>query len=151
MNAFIRRSFVWKPIAFLIFIASIIFFSLAEDQRLARASSASEATTIGTTAMLSAASLLNATGTVIGPGFMPRCRESVIYIDWGAGVGSGGVTVETAHDPNYGGTWAPLVIVPWTAASKEDVVQITGIHGAIRTRISTVLAGGTVNTWILCN
>jgi hypothetical protein len=123
------------------------FFMHAENKRLV----ATEVTGLTTTPMLAAASALNATGTVIGPGFMPRCRESVIYLVWGAGVGSGGVTVETAHDPNYTGTWAPLVVVPWSAASHEDVVQITGIHGAIRTRISTVLAGGTIDSWILCN
>lgn len=100
--------------------------------------------------LLSAASANNA-AAVIGPGFMPRCRETAIYIQWGAGVGSGGVTIESAHDPNYAGTWAPLTVVAWTAQSKEDIIQVTGVHSAIRTRISTIIGGGTINTWAVCN
>jgi hypothetical protein len=100
--------------------------------------------------LLTAASANNA-AVVIGPGFMPRCRETAIYIVWGAGVGSGGVTIESAHDPNYTGTWAPLAVVAWTAASKEDIIQITGVHDAIRTRISTVIGGGTIDSYAVCN
>src|SRR4029077_7112187 len=58
-------------------------------------------------AVFSAASALNAQAGV-GAGFMPRCRETVVYIQWGAGVGSGVLTVETAHHVAYPGTWAPL-------------------------------------------
>lgn len=101
--------------------------------------------------LLSAATASGATGTVTSA-FMPRCRESAIYIQWGAGTSSGGVTIESAHSESYTGTWAPLVTKAWAAASSEDIVQITGIHGAIRTRISTVIGGGgTINTWLVCN
>jgi len=99
--------------------------------------------------LLNGASASGASATV-GAGFMPRCRETVVYIQWGTN-NSGGVTIETAHDASYTGTWAPLAVVAWTANTKEDVVQITGIHNAIRTRISTVLGAGTLNTWLTCN
>jgi hypothetical protein len=99
-----------------------------------------------------AASASNATHTPIGPGLMARCRESAVYIDWGTGVTSGAIKVETAVDANYTGTWAPLATVTFAGtAPNQDVVQITGVHWAVRTRISTVLAGGTVNTWLVCN
>lgn len=102
--------------------------------------------------MLNAASASNATGTVIGSGTMSRCRESAVYIQWGPGTTAGGITVETAHDQAFTGTWATLgSAVAWSVASKEDVVQITGINGAIRTRISTLVTGGTVSTWLVCN
>lgn len=80
-----------------------------------------------------------------------RCRESAVYIIWGAGTSAGAVTIETADNDAYAGVWAALSTVPWTAVSKEDVVQITGIHKSIRTRISTAIVGGTVSTWIVCN
>lgn len=100
--------------------------------------------------LLSGVSALNSQVTV-GTAFMPRCRESAVYISWGAGTSSGAVTVETANDAAYTGTWAPLATVAWVAASKQDVVQITGVHLAIRTRISTVIGGGTVSSFIVCN
>lgn len=108
--------------------------------------------TQGIPIMLNAASALNATGTVLGTGTMTNCRESAVYIQWSAGTSAGGVTVETAHDSAYTGTWATLgAAIPWVSASREDVLQITGIHGAIRTRISTLIVGGTVSSWIVCN
>lgn len=100
--------------------------------------------------LLVAKSALNT--AVADGGHMANCRESAIYLDWGTGVTSGAVTIETAVDQNYTGTWAPLLVQAFAAtAPKQDVVQITGIHWAIRTRISTVLAGGVVNTWLVCN
>lgn len=93
----------------------------------------------------------NNTAVGVGSSFMSRCRESAVYIVWGAGTGAGAVTVESAHDPNYSGTWAPLATVTWTAASKQDIVQITGVHRNLRTRISTLVTGGTVSTVLVCN
>lgn len=107
--------------------------------------------TNGIPILLNAQSALNATG-VLGTGTMTNCRESAVYIQWGAGTTAGGVTIETAHDSAFTGTWATLgAAIPWVSASREDVLQITGIHGAIRTRISTLVTGGTVSTWIVCN
>lgn len=100
--------------------------------------------------MLTSASTLN-TASVVGAGFMPRCRETAIYAQWGAGVTTGTIVVESAHDQAYTGTWANMATVAWTSQLKEDIVQITGVHNAIRTRVSGALAGGTINTWITCN
>lgn len=108
-------------------------------------------TTRTTMTMLNGASALNATGTLAGASIMPACRESVVYIKWGTGTGAGGVTVESADESAYTGTWAPLAVVAWTAASKEDIVQITGIHLNLRTRVSTLVTGGTVSTIFGCN
>lgn len=98
--------------------------------------------------------LLNAvtTGSATkGSGTMSQCRESVIYVQWSAGTDAGVVKIESAHDESYTGTWATLATITWSAASKEDVVQITGIHAAIKTRVSTTVTNGTVTTWIACN
>ncbi len=112
---------------------------------------ATEVTGVSTTPMLSAATTSGTTGTVIGPGFMPRCRESAVYVQWSAGVNAGAVVLESAHDPNYTGTWAPLVTVTQTGTSREDIIQVTGIHAAVRTRVGTGVTGGTVSTWMTCN
>lgn len=108
-------------------------------------------TTRVTMTMLSSASALNATGTAAGASIMPACRESVIYVKWSAGVGAGAVTIESSDDSAYSGTWAPLATVTQTGASREDIVQITGIHLNLRSRISTLVTGGTVSTILGCN
>lgn len=102
---------------------------------------------------LSQTLLVNATtGQATVTALVPQqCREAAVYVEWGAGTGAGGVTVESAYATTYAGTWAPLAVVAWSAVSKADLVQITGIHGAIRTRISTTVTGGTVTTRFLCN
>lgn len=117
-----------------------------------RRTEASETTTLDTRAMLVNQSALNGTHTPIGAAYMPRGRESAIYISWGTGTVSGVVTVESARGNTYTGTWATLATVTFSGtAPKQDIVQITGIHENIRCRISTVLAGGTVSSWILVN
>lgn len=102
--------------------------------------------------LLNAQSVDETVSDAVGPAYMPQCRESAVYVDWGTGVASGVVEVETAHDAAYTGTWAPLATVTFAGtAPDQDIVQITGIHLALRTRISTVLAGGTVSTYFVCN
>ncbi len=109
--------------------------------------------TVTQTRLLNNATATATTAPVVG-GPMANCRETAIYVAWATGVTSGAVTVETAVDANYTGTWAPLQVVTFSAtAPKQDVVQITGIHWAIRTRISTVVVGNGngVTTWLVCN
>lgn len=89
--------------------------------------------------------------TTIGSGIMSRCRETAIYIHWSAGAAAGAVVVESAFAEAFTGTWANLATVNWVSANRVDIVQITGVHGALRTRISTTITGGTVNTWVVCN
>lgn len=101
-------------------------------------------------ALQTAATTLNA-ATTIGPGFMSRCRETAIYIEWSAASSAGAVVVESAFNEAYAGTWANLATVNWVSGSRVDIVQITGVHGALRTRVSSAITGGTVNTWIACN
>lgn len=130
-------------------LATMVCGALAGSVLLPRVH-ATETTRV-TMTMLSSASALNATGTTAGASIMPACRESVIYIKWGAGVGAGAVTIESSDDSAYSGTWAPLTIVTQSGASREDIVQITGIHLNLRSRISTLVTGGTVSTILGCN
>lgn len=101
-------------------------------------------------ALQTAVTTQNAAAT-IGSGMMSRCRETAIYIEWSAAVTAGAVVVESAFNEAYAGTWANLATVNWVSATRVDIVQITGVHGALRTRVSTTITGGTVNTWVVCN
>jgi len=68
--------------------------------------------------------------------------EVTVYVIWSGVLTAGAVTVETADETSYTGTWAALATVPFTSGGKQDVVALTGAYRAIRARISTALAGG---------
>lgn len=72
-------------------------------------------------------------------------QQVAIYVVFGAGTSAGVVMVEGAHDPDYTGTWANIATVTWAAASRCHMVAITGVHRALRVRISTAIVGGTVD------
>jgi hypothetical protein len=100
--------------------------------------------------LLSAASTINVAST-IRQSEMQQATESSHYIVFGAGTSAGVVSIEAAHDPDYTGTWAVLSTVGWTTLSKVSNVAITGPHLALRHRISTTIAGGTVSTYAIVN
>lgn len=75
-----------------------------------------------------------------------------LYIIGSAGVGAGAVQLETAHDPAYAGTWAPLGGAPVTvAADTVKTVSVEGAFLAVRSRISTTVTGGTVTCMLTAN
>ena len=74
----------------------------------------------------------------------------VVYIEWGAGTSAGVIQIEEAFVSTYAGTWAQLQVVSWAAASVTDAIHLTGVYGAVRTRISTAIVGGTVTTRLYC-
>lgn len=93
-------------------------------------------------------SALNAAGAYRLDG---RTREVSVYVRFGAGTTGGAVTVETAYDHTWSGTWAALTTITWAEANREHVVQMTGAIRAIRARVSTAIAGGTVSAWLVAN
>lgn len=78
-------------------------------------------------------------------------REVAVYVIWSSGTSAGAVSIETANTTDYAGTWAVLAPVPWTAASRADIVQVSGVMKAIRARISTNVVGGTVSCRLYSN
>lgn len=72
-------------------------------------------------------------------------REHTFYIVGSSGVSAGAVQIETAPSAEYAGTWAPLGNAVTVVASTAAVVNVTGAFGAIRARISTTVADGTVS------
>lgn len=82
---------------------------------------------------------------VIAPEIVKNAREIVIYIAFLALTSAGVIEVEGAHDPNFTGTWVSIGTITWSAASKCHKVSITGVHKALRVRVSTNLVGGPVD------
>lgn len=96
-----------------------------------------------------ALSALNAVTDVIGPADMQNINELTFYVVGSSGVVSGAVTAEEAHDISYTGTWAPNGAAKTVVADTVGTVKVTGVAHAARMRVSTVLAGGTVDVWAL--
>lgn len=91
-------------------------------------------------------------GAGVGPDKIGRCREHVIYVDWGTGVTAGVVEAETAYSVSYAGTWGPQATATFAGTAPNiTVINITGALVALRTRVSTTVANGTVDTYIGCN
>ena len=69
------------------------------------------------------------------------------HVSWSTGVTSGVVEIECADDSSYTGTWANMATVTFAGtAPNQDYVYTPGRPRAIRHRISTVVANGTVTT-----
>ena len=76
-----------------------------------------------------------------------RAKEWCCYAEWGTGTTAGVITVESAPHDAYTGTWQSLGTLTWTAADRIDQLNFTGLHGALRFRVSTPVTGGTVRVW----
>ena|SRR3990167_237494 len=99
--------------------------------------------------ILSGASALNAVGLVPDGRVIGGLIETALYVVFGSGTSAGQVTIEGAHSYDYAGTWAPIATVSWVSAARVHLVAITGRHLALRARISTAIAGGTVDVWVI--
>jgi len=81
-------------------------------------------------------------GNIVCPPTTFRNHQMLITVP--AGVTAGAIQPETADDPTYAGTWAPIgggpVAIP--AASSTGLIEFTGIYKAIRARITTTVSGG---------
>lgn len=89
-------------------------------------------------------------GATTGNGTELDCRQFggrriTAYITGSAGVSAGAVTLETAPEPGYAGTWAPLDTAETVVASTTAIVQADGPFAVVRARISTTVADGTVD------
>jgi len=78
-------------------------------------------------------------------------KNITLYITGSAGVGAGAVQLETAPTPGYAGTWAAIGSPVTVAASTTKIVQLAGVLGVVRARISTNVTGGTVDCHLFAN
>ena len=81
----------------------------------------------------------------LGPAYASRIRETTFVVSFGVGTTAGVVTIESAAHKDYTGTWASLGTVTWANANAAQSVSITGVHLALRARISTTIVDGTVD------
>lgn len=58
---------------------------------------------------------------------------------------AGAIQLESADDPDYAGTWAPVAGGPVTVPDGEVLVQVTGQLRFVRARVSTTVTSGTVD------
>jgi hypothetical protein len=80
------------------------------------------------------------------------CLSTTHYIEWGDGVQAGAVAIETAHKPDYAGTWQTVATVTFDGSTvpstKTEYVNVPGNYGAFRHRVADPVEGGTVTTKI---
>lgn len=77
----------------------------------------------------------------------------IFYVEGVGQVTAGAVSLETATNPSYAGTWAPLVsqlATPTTnpvvlASTTQKVFYFEGVLAAIRARVSTTVTGTTAS------
>jgi hypothetical protein len=93
--------------------------------------------------------LQSAATTGSGTAKVTNARELTIYIVGSAGVASGAVQLEEAHDPAYAGTWQAIGSPVTVVADSVKTVKTTGAFLAVRARISTTVVGGTVTVHIV--
>lgn len=90
----------------------------------------------------------------LGAGDASRCRQLTGYVEWGSGVTSGAIMMESAPHENYTGTWKSHATITFGGtAPNTDTAQVLGPLGAVRFRVSTVIAGGSAiaSVWVFGN
>lgn len=139
-----EHAWLFRPLTFIVLLFCLFGIFTHNEHVKAR-----EQATITLTTLQNAQTTGN--GTTLQSGAMSQCRETAIYVAWGAGTNAGVVTIESSYDAANAGTWAPLATSTWSVANKQDIIQITGIHANLRARISTNVTGGTVSVFAICN
>lgn len=69
--------------------------------------------------------------------------EVSVYVSWDHTSSAGVITVETAPDINYAGTWKSLGTITWAAIDSVGLLTVTGALAALRARVTTVVTAGT--------
>jgi hypothetical protein len=77
-------------------------------------------------------------------------REHTFYIIPTGGVSTGAIQIETADESTFAGAWAPLG-PEINLSTGAAIVQQTGALRAVRARISSNVAGGTVTIMAVGN
>jgi len=98
--------------------------------------------------VIAAQSALNTTGG-IGAGKTSGRLAIAAYAVFSATTTAGVVTIETAPNAEWAGTWASIGTLTWTVANDVKYLRADGPVGAIRARISTAIGVGTVDVYLL--
>lgn len=96
---------------------------------------------------------LTADGSAVGAGAsaVKNSKGLVAHhrfdVVWSADASAGVVTVECAPSDDYAGDWHELAVMPWSAGGRVDSFFFTGPLHAVRMRITTLIANGSVSTF----
>lgn len=85
---------------------------------------------------------INTAGS-LNPADCGSLSEFAFYIIGSANISSGNVVIETSHTTSYTGTWANLA-TGTPSSTAITIVNVTGVFEVLRARISTTIAGGSV-------
>ena len=83
---------------------------------------------------------------MIRSGVLSQTTEFVFYTTFSVGTTAGVVVYEGAPYDDYAGTWSNLATVTWATADTTHRTNVTGLHMALRARVTTTIVGGTVTT-----
>ena len=76
--------------------------------------------------------------------------ESIVYVEFDHTSDSGKVSIETAAQPDYAGTWALVgTTIDWATIDTVKYLAITGVFGALRARISTACTTGSLRVRVV--
>lgn len=99
--------------------------------------------------LLTDASALNTKSTPTrGDDDLSNIKDPCVYIRHSDAAATGVVTVETAYDPDYAGTWKSLGTSN-ASANTEDRIALTGAFKYIRARVSTAYTAGNASAWLV--
>lgn len=80
----------------------------------------------------------------------PNVSNHTFYIIGTAGVSAGAVTIETAADPDYAGTWQTCAAAVTITAGAVKTVELSNkSYTAVRARISTTVTGTNGNVTVV--
>jgi hypothetical protein len=99
--------------------------------------------------------LLNASmvgdSATIGPDRLSHIQELALYVVFSKEAMGGRVIIEGAHLPGYPGRWVPLGDVEWVSSDAVEYRAVTGVHLAIRVRITEAPVGGAISVYGIAN
>ena len=72
-------------------------------------------------------------------------REHIFYVKGNGSVSAGEVTLETAASAEETGKWSAITAAVSVPANETTAVSLRGVFLAVRARISTAVASGTVS------
>lgn len=90
------------------------------------------------------------TGNGVALAIPPTINDHIFYIRGSGTINAGAITIETASDPTYTGTWSALPshtdptlnVNPITVVSAAELTyKYKGVLAAVRARISTTVEG----------
>jgi hypothetical protein len=75
--------------------------------------------------------------------------QITVLVVYNATAAAGNAAVESAHTPDYAGTWASEATVTFSAAALVKAAHIQGCHMALRVRATANFTSGSADVYIV--